>query len=291
MPRATPAAPAASPMTTETIGTGSRPVSPITPASAAARLRGIAAGSGIEPRCIDQGDDRQLEVTGQAQHPLRLAEGAGSRRLTALAGDERHRDAGDAAQPGDHRRIVVPGAVAVQLDPFRDQTGEVVAGARALGMAGQPRLLPPGNPAPRRDGVPASGDAAAERRGSPSVAGRYSPRSAKSARRIASVSRRLVRSTMPSSMPRASSSSAVSAALPAGVPPAGSDPGARLGQDDVGLVRQRRPGRAGGRVRQHADERHPGAVQTRRGGGDLGRLDQAQQAPPGCARRRRCRGR
>ena len=117
-------------------------------------LRGIVARSGIEPRCIDQGDDRQLEVTGQAQHPLRFAEGARSRRLTPLAGDERRRDAADAAQPRDHRRIVISGAVAVQLDPLRDQTGEVIAGARPLGMTGKPGLLPPGNPAPRRDRFP-----------------------------------------------------------------------------------------------------------------------------------------
>ena len=30
-------------------------------------------------------------------------------------------------------------------------------------------------------------------------------------------------------------------------------------------------------MRQHADERHPGAVEPRRGGGDLGRLNQPQQ--------------
>ena len=81
--------------------------------------------------------------------------------MTPLAGDERRRDAADAAQPRDHRRIVVPGAVAVQLDPLRDQPGEVIAGARPLGMTGKPGLLPPGNPAPRRDRFP-GGEAVAE---------------------------------------------------------------------------------------------------------------------------------
>ena len=72
--------------------------------------------------------------------------------------------------------------------------------------------------------------------------------------------------------------------LPARLPATGRS-WLRLGQDDVRLVRQRRPGRARRRMRQHADERHPGAVEARRGGGDLGRLNQPQQpllgrAPP-----------
>jgi hypothetical protein len=108
-------------------------------------LRGVVAWSGIEPRCIDQGDDRQLKVPGQAQHPLRFAEGARSRRLTPVASNERRRDAADATQPRDHRRIVIPGAVSVQLDPPSDQTGQVITSARPLGKAGKCCLLPPGN--------------------------------------------------------------------------------------------------------------------------------------------------
>jgi hypothetical protein len=71
-----------------------------------------------------------------------------------LAGDEGRRDAADAAQSRDHRRIVVPGAVAVQLDPVRDEPGQVIAGARPLGMTSQSSLLPSGNPAPRCDRFP-----------------------------------------------------------------------------------------------------------------------------------------
>ena len=239
-------------------------------------LRGIVARPGIESRCIDEGDDRQLEVTGQAQHPLRLAEGARSRRLTTLAGDERRRDAADAAQPGDHRRIVIPGAVAVQLDPLRDQPGQVIASARPLGMTGKPGLLPPGNPAPRRDRLPGGERGSGER----SVAGCRRPV-------LAPVGEERDQNRQRFAQAGAIDNAVEHAArqqlfrrpggLPARVPATGSDPGSWLGQDDVRLVRQRRPGRARRRVRQHADERHPGAVETRRGGGDLGRLDQPQQ--------------
>ena len=57
---------AASPMTTETIGTGSRPREPDHPGQSRGCLCGIVARPGIEPWRIDQGNDRQLEVTGQA---------------------------------------------------------------------------------------------------------------------------------------------------------------------------------------------------------------------------------
>ena len=207
-------------MTTDTIGTGSRLVSPITPASAAAVCAESLPGLESSPRRIDEGDDWQLEVAGQAQHPLRLAECARSGRLTTLAGDERRRDAANATKPGDHRRIIVPGAVAVQLDPLRDQPGEVIASARPLGMTGKPGLLPPRDPAPRRDRLPGG----ERRRGERSVKGCCRPVLAPVGEERHENPQRLaqaVRPTMPSSMPLASSSSAVPAVSPPGCRPPG----------------------------------------------------------------------
>src|SRR5215212_2587036 len=55
------------------------------------------------------------------------------------------------------------------------------------------------------------------------------------------------------------------------------DPGPGLGQNDICLVGQGRPGRSRRRVRQHADEWDTRAVETRGSSGDLWCLDQPEQ--------------
>ena len=164
----------------------------------------------------------------------------------------------------------------MQLDPLRDEPGEVITSARPLGMTGKPGLLPPGNPAPRRDRLPGG-----ERgRGERSVNGCCRPVLAPVGEERHQNRQRLAQAgAVDNAVEHAARQQLFRrpGGLPARVPATGSDPGSWLGQDDVRLVRQRCPGRARRRVRQHTDERHPGAVEPRRGGGDLGRLDQPQQ--------------
>jgi hypothetical protein len=57
--------------------------------------------------------------------------------------DHRHRAALEGGQPGDDRRVVAVGAVAVDLDPVLHQPLDVVQRVGALGVARHQRLLPP----------------------------------------------------------------------------------------------------------------------------------------------------
>ena len=113
----------------------------------------LGADAGVGPGRVDQGDDRQVELVGQAHQAQRLAVafGVGGAKVAAnvllgvaaFLGAQDHNGAVAQLGKAAHQRLVVGiKPVAMQLAELAKGRLDVIQGVRPLGMAGQLDPLP-----------------------------------------------------------------------------------------------------------------------------------------------------